>query len=390
MRPDEQPGAPAYLTGQLRAREQSHRRAVLVGMAGLIVFSTSPVFGHHLARQADAFLGGRDHVLQLCLVALHLLLQPVHSAFHLLLLGGLAYAMWDRLRVARRLRGVLALLDWKRAIEGSALERSAQLAGLATIRLRVVDGLPSPAFTAGFWTPCVYVASELATMLDAEQLDAVIAHEAAHVRRRDPLRLSALRFLACTLFYLPALRRLADDAADEAEIAADDDAARQGSLGDRPIVLASALVEIARHWPAFSEEGSRSSLPFVGVVSVGGTDLLDRRVRRLLGAETVVRTHVTRRSLASAGAVLVMVWFSGLMMAHPLPTDVAADQGFMGLELSHSATQPHGVSHDSHCDHRGAFALTHLFCLSGHAHKQGQPCPHATGQAHSLAHRNIG
>jgi hypothetical protein len=69
-----------------------------------------------------------------------------------------------------------------------------------------------------------------------------------------------------------------------------------------------------------------------------------------------------------------MVWLSGVMMAHPLPADVAADQGFMGLELS--SPQSHGV-HASHCKHHGEFALMHLFCLGGHAHKQGQPCPHA-------------
>ena len=95
--------APRYLAGSLRAREESRRRMVLLGMAGLIIFSTSPVFGHHLSKQADAFLGGRDHVMQLCLVALHLLLQPVHSTFHLLLLAGLAYAIWERARAAQQL-----------------------------------------------------------------------------------------------------------------------------------------------------------------------------------------------------------------------------------------------------------------------------------------------
>ena len=212
-------------------------------------------------------------------------------------------------------------------------------------------------------------------MLSIEQLQAVLAHEAAHLRRRDPLRLSALRFLACALFYLPALRRLADDAADDAEIAADDQAARGEGAGRDPIVLASALVEIARRWPTRLEGRSRRTLPIAGVAGSPGTDLLDRRVRRLLGGEAVIETHVTRRSLAAAGAVLVMVWLSGLVMAHPLPADVAADEGFMGLELS--SPRSHGAR-ASHCEHHGEFALTHLFCLGGHAHKQGQPCPHET------------
>ena len=378
MQNDGKSRAPRYLAGRIHAREESHRRAVLLGMAGLIVFSTSPVFGHHLATQADTFLGGRDHVMRVCLVALHLLLQPVHYAFHLLLLAGLAYGIWDRVRAAGQLRRVLRALDWRNPAPGSAVGSMAHVAGLASHQVRIVAGLPSPAFTAGFWTPYVYVASELDTLLGADRLQAVLAHEAEHVRHRDPLRLSALRFLACTLFYLPALRRLADDAADEAEIAADDAAAMCEGAGGDPVVLASALVEIARRWPRVPAGGSPVPLPIVGVAGVSGSDLLERRVRRLLGGEATIGTHLTRRALAGAGAVLVMVWLSGLMMAHPLPPDVAANQGFMGLELS--PVPAHG-GHDSHCDHHGAFALTHLFCLGRSAHTQGQPCPHAAARA---------
>ena len=372
--------SPHYLAGQMRDRESSHRRAVLLGMAGLIVFSTSPVFGHHLSRQADAFLGGRDHVMQVCLVALHLLLQPVHLTFHLLLIAGLVYAGWDRAQSWRQLRRLLDVVDWRSPDAGTALDATVRDAGLASSQVRFVDGLPSPAFTAGFWTPRVYVATELEAMLSEEQLQTVLAHEAAHVRRRDPLRLSALRFLACTLFYLPALRRLADDAADEAEIAADDAALGEGTERD-PVILASALVEIARRWPRQMVGGPRMSLSVAGVAGRMGTDLLDRRVRRLLGGEAIVSTHLTRRSLAGAGAVLMMVWLSGLMMAHPLPADVAADSGFMGLELYGSTPRGHDASHDSHCDHHGVFALTHLFCLGAHAHRPGEPCPHAAAGA---------
>jgi hypothetical protein len=384
MRPNEELTSSRYLTGQIRAREESHRRAVLLGIAGLIVFSTSPVFGHHLSRQADAFLGGRDHLMRICLVALHLLLQPVHLAFHLLLVAGIGYAMWDRTRSSRHLRHLLNVLHWRSAEAGTRLDATIRDAGLGSHMVRWVEGLPNPAFTAGFWTPRVYVASELASMLSDDELQTVLAHEAAHVRRRDPLRLSALRFLACTLFYLPVLRRLADDAADEAEIAADDAALGEGK-GRDPLVLASALVEIAQRWPKLLLDGAPTPLPIAGVAGRTGTDLLDRRVRRLLGGEAIVGTHLTRRSLAGAGAVLAMVWLSGLMMAHPLPADVAADAGFMGLELYRSAPQSHVGSHDSHCDHRGVFALTHLFCLGADGHKRGEPCPHAAKRTKLIA-----
>jgi hypothetical protein len=44
-----------------------------------------------------------------------------------------------------------------------------------------------PAGTIGFWRPRVVLSDELIAQLDATALAAVLAHEAAHVRHRDPL-----------------------------------------------------------------------------------------------------------------------------------------------------------------------------------------------------------
>ncbi|GAC1656003.1 MAG: hypothetical protein NVS4B3_21290 [Gemmatimonadaceae bacterium] len=352
-----------YLLRPLRAREEAHRRDVLLGMGALIVFSTSPIFGHHLATRADALLVGRDHLFRVCLIALHLLLEPVHLAFHGLLFGGLAFAAWDRARAWGDLRRALGLFTWVAPSLNGALARAARDAGLPRDRLRIAEGLPNPAFTAGWWSPRVYVDAALPATLSQEELAAVLAHEWAHVVRRDPLRLSLLRFLACTLFYLPALRRLADDAADEAEIAADD-AAASGGPGRRPLILASALLGIAKHWgraptgPAGAAFG-----PEATVVGFHRDDLLERRVRRLMGEDATVGTHVTRRSLAGAGATLAAVWVSGLMMAHPLP-----------------------ARHGTHCDHPGTFAMMHLFCLGVGVRPSGTPCPHSAAAHRPMSH----
>src|SRR5918992_901542 len=94
----------AYLVTDVAAREQSHRRAVLIGIAALIVLSTAPVFGHHIAVGADSMLAGRDHLGALCLIALHYLLAPVHGVFHLVVLGGIVLAAAERARGWYRVR----------------------------------------------------------------------------------------------------------------------------------------------------------------------------------------------------------------------------------------------------------------------------------------------
>ncbi len=349
---------------RLAEREQSHRRALLLSVAGLILLSTSPVFGHHLAKQADALLTGYDHLGKICLIALHALLAPVHTTFHVLLACGIVYAIWDRARAWNGLRTTLRALDATVPRPDHAVSVAARNVGLDADRIRTVGGLPNPAFTTGFWRPTVYVAESLPGILDGPQLEAVLAHEAAHVARRDPLRLSLMRFLACTLFYIPALRRLADDLTDEAEIEADDAALSRSE----PLVLASAILVLAE-WAV--PIGLRHALRTGGAVAfqrfspLHRVDLLDRRIRRLAGEPASVGTHVTGRSLGGAGAVLAAVWASGVMMAHPLPIEVPGR--ISATPHEHSAL---------HCRHLGEFAFSHLFCLGLQSHPSGAPCPH--------------
>lgn len=360
-----------YLPLPVRAREEAHRRWLLLSIAGLILLSTSPVFGHHLASRGEVLLAGRDHLFGVCLIALHLLLEPVHFASHLLIFGGIVYAVWDRSRAWHSLRVTLRGLESRRPSLSTALADVAKLAGVDVSRIRVVEALPNPAFTAGWFNPRVFLNAELVDLLTRDELAAVLAHEGAHAARRDPLRLSALRFLACTLFFLPALRRLAADAADESEIAADDAAARLATVG-APLALASAIVRIASEW------GAQRALPddapgvATGIVGFQRADLLERRVRRLIGEDTAVGTHLTRRSLVGAGSMLTLIWLSGLMMAHPLPPGVE-DLPIIGTTTP--ALVPQSLVRPTHCAHH-LYALAHLFCLGAHRGSPVTPCTH--------------
>lgn len=329
------------------ARERARHRVTLVAIGLLLVLGTSPVYVHHLFSLGDAqLLRGIDHLGALCLTALHLLLQPVHGIFHIVILAGVAYAVWDRVRAWRSLRGTLALLDQRTPVAGDAFWRACTAAAVNPRRVCVVSALPNPAFTVGLLTPRIYLAEELGQRLTPDQLRAVIMHEGAHVRRHDPLRLFLLRLLACTLFWIPALRRLEEDVRDEAEILADDFAAR-----GQPLVLASAILALAEWRSALSAPA--------GAVGFQRDELLERRVRRLAGEEMPPRSHVTRRSIVSAAFALGLVWSSGVLMAHPMPNAV------------HTA----GVT--PHCEHDGRFALAHLFCLGSPFSQSRHPeCPH--------------
>lgn len=330
-------GESKRLTPETARREQAHRRAVLLGVAVLLVLAMSPLFGHHLLFGLDRALQGRDHLWTLCLVAVHGLLGPLHGGFHVLFVTGLGYAVWDRFRALRFLRRGLQAIAAAHPRPEEPIWDAANAASLDPRKIFVVRGLPTPAFTAGWLRPRVYVAAGLSEGLSRDELAAVLAHEAAHVARRDPLRLSVLRFLACTLFWIPALARLAADVADEGELRADDAAAEKHGLA-----LASALVQLAA-WGR--------PMRSMGVGFTDG-DLLERRVRRLAGETVSPRSRLTRRSLIGAAFALALVWSSGLAVAHPMPEHP-----------------------DGHCDRHTRAAVFHLFCRSD-LHGALDYCPH--------------
>lgn len=354
-----------HLRPQVVRREQDRRRIVLLSIATLIVLGTSPVFGHHLASRAEVLLAGHDHLFNLCLIALHSLLAPVHGVFHLLLGGGVLYAIGSRVRAGwRSWQTLRALESFQPSNSHEPFATAIANARVSLSSVRVVRGLPVPAFTAGWLRPRIFLAARLADTLSTDELAMVLAHEGAHAARRDPLRLSLLRFLADTLFYLPAIRRLASDIADEAEISADDIAA--GKARDGATMLASAIVKLA-DWTTVYPPATHA-LP-QGVTGFYRPDLVERRVRRLIGEDVPVGTHVTARSLGAAAMTLALVMASGLIMAHPLAAGTlspAAEE----LKPSDHKTAP------GHCRHRGGMAITHVFCLGFTHPVDSSHCPH--------------
>ncbi|MEO6526367.1 MAG: M56 family metallopeptidase [Gemmatimonadaceae bacterium] len=350
--------ASEYLSKPLAAREHARRRTLLLSIGVLIVLSTSPVFGHHLMRSGETLLRGTDRIGELCLVALHVLLAPVHEVFHVLVIVGVLYATWDRLRAWQRLHSSLRAFVLARAESGDPIWVAARAAGVEPDLIWIVDDSANPAFTAGWWRPSIYLSRQLTRSLSSAELAALIAHEGAHVARRDPLRLSMFRFLGRTLFWLPALSRLAADMADEAEIDADDRAA-----GTSPLVLASAIVSVAE----WSRQRHAWAQDFSGAVGFAQGDMIERRVRRLAGEDVPMLTHVTRRSIIAAVAALALVLTSGVLMAHPLPDKA-------GGHMSH------GGRGSANCGHHEGPALLHLFCPGLGTARASQPCPHFAGR----------
>ncbi|NYE63807.1 D-alanyl-D-alanine endopeptidase (penicillin-binding protein 7) [Duganella sp. 1224] len=110
------------------------------------------------------------------------------------------------------------------------------------VRVRLVDTLASP-ITAGWWRPVVMVPTALVTGMPPQLLQALLAHELAHIQRHDYLINLLQNVIETLLFYHPAVWWLSNRVRLERELIADAVAARQ--LGE-PRRLALALSELER------------------------------------------------------------------------------------------------------------------------------------------------
>ena len=191
-----------------------------------------------------------------------------------------------------------ALAALPRAPMPQSLRAAARRAGIA--RLRCLAGTDLTAFCAGLLRPCVYVTTATAK-LNTNELDAVLAHEAAHARRRDPLRRLLTRAAADVMFWFPLLRWWLRTHVENAEIHADkaaiEHAGRQG--------LAAAMLAAAAQPP-------------VAVPAMGGAT--ETRIAHLLGEDLPQRrpprSLVVLSLLGAVGAVwLVMCLGQGVLAA---------------------------------------------------------------------------
>lgn len=192
--------------------------------------------------------------------------------------------------VARGLRAVLREFLGQRRFLRDVARRNPRLRGEAFI----VDGAQPEAFCAGLLRPRVYISRGAVDALDAPQLQAVLAHESHHCRRRDPLRHATLRVLARALFFLPVLQTLSDRSLALAELGADDAAVK--AAGGRPTALAGAMV-------TFHD----STHP------VGSVGIAPGRIDRLMGREVVWRAPILVVGCAVVTALLLggLAWRVG-------------------------------------------------------------------------------
>ena len=176
----------------------------------------------------------------------------------------------------------------------------------------------------GWLKPVVLLPASALTGLTARQLEVILAHELAHIRRHDYLVNLLQTFAETLLFYHPAAWWVSGRVRDEREHACDDVAV--GTYGGDALAYARALTQMER---------LRHTTPRLATAASGGN--LRARVRRLVGAPAPSRaaSPLVVASLFSAALLTTVACTHAALSQRP--TGNTANAGGAATAKSNSA-----------------------------------------------------
>ena len=202
-----------------------------------------------------------------------------------------AAALARGVRVQMQTRRVLRQLTPSVERIPGELERAAAEAGLGNA-IEIADTDELIAFTYGLHRPRILLSTGALAALSRAELAAVLAHEAHHVRRRDPLRVYLAEVASRAFALVPLLGAIARYFVESTELAADRHAMTHA--GRRP--LAAALLK-------FLESPRPAAIPSLALEGPH-----DRRIAHLLEPQGFqhklrIEKHTIRRTAYTVAAV---------------------------------------------------------------------------------------
>jgi bla regulator protein blaR1 len=165
----------------------------------------------------------------------------------------------------------------------------------------------------GVWRPILLLPDGIASRLTPAELEAILAHELCHIRRRDNLA-AAVHMAVETLFWFhPLVWWIGARLVEERERACDEDVLRMGS---EPAVYAEGILKICELY-------TMSPLPCAAGVTGGN---LKKRIEEIM-------TNCAKPRL-SAGKKLLLATAGMLAVTAPIVVGIAAGQSAVSWEAA--------------------------------------------------------
>jgi len=177
------------------------------------------------------------------------------------------------------------------------------------IRLFISDRVTGP-LTIGFIKPLVLVPAGFLTGLPREQVEAILLHELAHIRRYDYLFNLIQTAIKTVFFFHPAIHYISKQIDRDREEACDDLAVAQ-TRNPQALARGLAALQLCTHKHEFAMAAKGKNMPLLG------------RLNRLVGTAEQQRRpeHLIMSVLTTLLIGTIYMGTSGAANAHPEKTD---------------------------------------------------------------------
>jgi len=224
---------------------------------------------------------------------------------------------------------LIRLRGWRRIRLLIRASVSTDIAG--PVETRASPGLMEPG-VVGWRRPLLLLPQGIAERLSPSEMNAILAHELCHVRRRDNL-LALIHMIVETIFWFhPLVWWIGARLIEERECACDEDVVRRGNAPD---LYAEAILKVCK-WSTES--------PLTCVAGVTGGNL-KRRIEQIMNAREVPGLSLAKKATLTiaGGAVLMAPVLVGIanapeILAQPASSEVpqwqTAAGGHMAFEVA--------------------------------------------------------
>jgi beta-lactamase regulating signal transducer with metallopeptidase domain len=197
----------------------------------------------------------------------------------------------------------------------SMVARQARKIGLRAVPVVAWCGRTSVPLVAGLIKPMILLPVALASSLTPDQIEALLAHELAHLRRFDLLVNLLQRVAEALLFFHPAVWYVSRRISSERENCCDDSVLRAGW---GRVEYADALVRMAEVCVPLRGINGMNAAAILAAVG-NNPSQFKRRILRLLGEQESLRLGVSRGvAVAILGGVLAVLLAIPALFSAPL------------------------------------------------------------------------
>ena len=211
------------------------------------------------------------------------------------------------MRGAERLRSAAAPVTDTSVL--AALEKRAAALGLACVPAVAYCQRVAVPTVVGLLRPMILLPLAMCNDMTVDQIEMILAHELAHIRRYDHLVNLTQRLIEAFLFFHPAVWLLSRRIRTERELCCDDLAVRTGG---QALGYAACLVSLAKNAKA-TELAATVAIGSAG--EQGRPSQLRQRVLRLVEGNTHER-HAVSRTWLAAVAIACLSLIGGLGYLH--------------------------------------------------------------------------